>query len=171
MERRLIHASSQNSPASQKRRAGTVFIEDYVVWQGHTEEPTYDPWVLLAAMAMTTERIRLGTTVTPLTRRRPWKLAREAVSIDHLSNGRLILGVGLGDLADQGFTAVGEATDVRVRAQLFDECVDIITGLWTGKPLTFKGQHFQVHGLTLVPPPVQSPRIPIWLVEIGRIAE
>ena len=140
-----------------------IFIEDYIVWQGHPEVPAYDPWVLLAAMAMTTERIRLGTTVTPVTRRRPWKLAGEAVSIDHLSNGRLTLGVGLGDVADQSFTAVGEVTDTLARARMFDECVDVITGLWSGRALTFEGHYFQVHGLTLVPPPVQSPRIPIWV--------
>ena len=75
-----------------------IFLEDYIVWQGHQEVPTYDPWISLAAMAMRTTRIRLGTSVTPLPRRRPWKVASEAVAIDHLSGGRMILGVGLGDI-------------------------------------------------------------------------
>ena len=74
-----------------------VFLEDYIVWQGHQEVPTYDPWILLAAMALHTTHVRLGITVTPLSRRRPWKVARESVTLDHLSNGRMILGAGLTD--------------------------------------------------------------------------
>ena len=77
-----------------------LFLEDYLVYQGDVSEPTYDPWVCLAAMAMSTERIRIGTTVTPLPRRRPWKVAAEAVALDHLSGGRMILGVGIGDPGD-----------------------------------------------------------------------
>ena len=74
-----------------------IFLEDYIVWQGHQEVPTYDPWISLAAMALRTTRLRLGTSITPLPRRRPWKVASEAVVIDHLSHGRMILGVGIGD--------------------------------------------------------------------------
>ena len=75
-----------------------IFLEDYIFhWAG---QETYDPWIILAAMAMRTERIRIGITVTPLSRR-PWKLAREAVTLDHLSNGRIIVGVGSGNGADQ----------------------------------------------------------------------
>src|SRR5207245_1135105 len=80
-----------------------VFLEDYIVHWTAPDIPTYDPWVVLAAMALSTRRVRLGTTVTPLSRRRPWKLAREAVTLDYLSGGRLTLGVGLGDLGDAGF--------------------------------------------------------------------
>ena len=69
-----------------------IFVEDYIVWQGDQSVPTYDPWVLLAAMAMRTQRVRLSTQITPLARRRPWKVAREAMTLDHLSNGRVILG-------------------------------------------------------------------------------
>src|SRR5437588_6335879 len=92
-------------------------------WDGISihELPIYDPWVALAGAAMRTERVRLGTMLTPLSRRRPWKLARETVTLDHLSKGRLILSVGLGTLDDGGFTKVGEATDRKVRAQLLDE--------------------------------------------------
>src|SRR5215213_1509431 len=80
-----------------------VFLEDYIVhWSGQ-HAGTYDPWVALTAMALRTEQIRLGTTVTPLARRRPWKVARETVTLDHLSNGRLILGVGLGDPSAEEF--------------------------------------------------------------------
>ena len=98
-----------------------IFLEDYIVWQSRQDVSTHDPWIMLAAMAMTTERIRLGTQVTPLARRRPWKVAREAVTLDHLSNGRLILGVGLGDtgesvLGDSSFTHFGELMGARERA-------------------------------------------------------
>jgi hypothetical protein len=140
-----------------------VFLEDYIVWQGVAATPTYDPWVALAAMALRTERIRLGTSVTPVTRRRPWKLARETVTLDHLSHGRLILGVGLGDINDPGFARVGETLENRQRARMLDEALDVLVGLWTGQPFSYHGQHYQVDEMTLLPPPVQTPRIPIWV--------
>jgi len=124
----------------------------------------FDPWVGLAVMAMRSERIRIGTMITPVPRRRPWKLARETLSIDHLSKGRLILGVGLGAAEhDGGFCKVGEPMDLKVRAQLLDEGIAVLTGLWTGKPFSFSGEHYQVSEMTMLPPPVQSPRIPIWV--------
>ena len=85
------------------------------------DAPMYDPWVVMAAMAMRTERVRLGAIVTPPSRRRPWKLAREAMTLDRLSNGRLVLPVGLGALDDAGFGNVGEPTDARTRAELLAE--------------------------------------------------
>src|SRR5579871_3965037 len=103
-----------------------IFLEDYIVWQGHADVPTYDPWVALAAMALRTERIGLGTMVTPLARRRPWKVARETITLDHLSRGRLILGVGAGDVGDPGFGAVGEAMDPAQRARMLDEALDVL---------------------------------------------
>lgn len=124
----------------------------------------YDPWVVLAAMAMRTERVRIGAVITPVSRRRPWKLARETVTLDHLSRGRLVLPVGLGTLDDGGFGKVGEQTDRKARAELLDEGLAILTGLWSGKPFSFSGQHYQVDEMTFLPPPVQSPRIPIWVV-------
>jgi hypothetical protein len=124
----------------------------------------FDPWVGLAVMATRSERIRIGTMITPMPRRRPWKLARETLSIDHLSNGRLILGVGLGAAEhDGGFFKVGEPMDIKVRAQRLDEGLAILTGLWSGKPFSFSGEHYQVQEMTMLPPPVQSPRIPIWV--------
>lgn len=124
----------------------------------------YDPWVVMAAMAMRTERVTLGAIVSPLSRRRPWKVAREAVTLDHLSNGRLVLPVGLGTMDDEGFAKVGEETDRRVRAELLDESLEIITGLWRGEPFAFSGKHNRVDGVTFAPRPVQRPRIPIWVV-------
>lgn len=139
-----------------------IFLEDYIThWFG---KETYDPWIALAAIAMSTRRIRLGTTVTPLPRRRPWKLAREAVTLDHLSNGRLILGVGLGGTQDQqNFDRFGEVTDMRQRAEMADEALDILVGLWSGEPFSYTGKHYQIKEVTFLPKPVQQPNIPIWV--------
>jgi len=129
---------------------------------GHME--TYDPWVVMAAMAMRTERVRIGAMLTPPARRRPWKLARETMTLDRLSGGRLVLPVGLGALDDSGFSKVGEPTDRRVRAQLLDESLDILIGLWSGEPFSYEGEHYKLEEMTFLPRPVQSPRIPIWVV-------
>jgi hypothetical protein len=139
-----------------------VFYWDGIFIEGVTE--VYDPWVVLAAMAMRTERVRLGAMLTPPARRRPWKLARETTSVDRLSNGRLILPVGLGTLDDGGFTRVGEPTDRRTRAERLDESLAILTGLWSGEPFAYNGQHYQMDAMTFLPTPVQRPRIPIWVV-------
>ncbi|MDJ0662975.1 MAG: LLM class flavin-dependent oxidoreductase [Acidimicrobiia bacterium] len=122
-----------------------------------------DPWILLAAAAMTTERIRLMTLVTPLPRRHPWKLARECVSLDLLSEGRLTLGVGIGWPTDPEFTRFHGETDLRARADMLDEGLDILTGLWTGEPYEFHGEHYDLEQSTFLPRPVQQPRIPIWV--------
>jgi len=126
----------------------------------------YDPWVVLAAMAMRTERIRLGAMVFAPTRRRPWKFAREALTLDHLSKGRLILPVGLGATDDGAFGNVGEPTDLRTRAELLDETLAILHGLWSGLPFAFEGQHYRFGPMTFRPRPVQQPRIPIWVVGV-----
>jgi alkanesulfonate monooxygenase SsuD/methylene tetrahydromethanopterin reductase-like flavin-dependent oxidoreductase (luciferase family) len=127
---------------------------------------TYDPWVVLAAMALRTERVTLGAIVTPPSRRRPWKLARETMSVDVLSGGRLVLPVGLGALDDAAFGAVGEATDARTRAELLDETLAILEGLWSGEPFGFEGAHSRFPPMTFRPASVQRPRIPIWVVAI-----
>jgi len=126
----------------------------------------YDPWVVLAAMAMRTSRVRLGLILTPPSRRRPWKLARETMTIDRLSGGRLILPVGLGALEDAGFGNVGEPTDARTRAELLDESLAILDGLWSGEPFAFDGRRYRFGPMTFRPTPVQRPRIPIWVVGI-----
>ena len=125
---------------------------------------TCDPWIALAAVATRTKRIRIGTLVTPLTRRRPWKVARETVTLDHLSGGRLVLPVGLGWMGDGGYTKVGEETDRNKRAAMLDEALTIVTGLWSGQPFSFSGEHYRVEEMTFLPKPAQSPRIPIWVV-------
>ncbi|MDQ3431682.1 MAG: LLM class flavin-dependent oxidoreductase [Actinomycetota bacterium] len=145
-----------------------VFLEDYIFFQGDPVAPTCDPWVALAAIAVHTERIRIGTKVTPLARRRPWKVAREAAGIDQLSGGRMTLGVGLGDtgehvLGDVSFASLGEQTDPKIRAAILDEGLEVIAGLWTGEPFCYQGDHYRVDEVTFTPTPVQRPRVPIWV--------
>ena len=140
-----------------------VFLEDYIIHYDPLYLWTYDPWVALAAMALRTERIRLGTMVTPIARRRPWKLARELITLDHLSGGRMILGVGVGDGAEQSFTHFGEVTDPKRRAEMLDEGLDILAGLWSGQPFSYDGTHYTIREVAFVPRPVQVPRIPIWV--------
>jgi alkanesulfonate monooxygenase SsuD/methylene tetrahydromethanopterin reductase-like flavin-dependent oxidoreductase (luciferase family) len=113
---------------------------------------------------MCTERVRIGAVLTPPARRRPWKLARETITMDRLSGGRLVLPVGLGALDDGGFSKVGEPTDRKVRARLLDESLEILTGLWSGEPFAYEGEHYRLEEMTFLPRPVQSPRIPIWVV-------
>jgi Luciferase-like monooxygenase len=142
-----------------------VFIPDCIAIETaeHPASPWFDPWVLLSAMATLTTRVRLGTMLTAVSRRRPWKLARETMTLDHLSGGRLILPVGLGALDDVGFGKVGEPTDRKTRAELLDEGLDILTGLWSGKPFSYQGKHHTLDEMTFLPPPVQTPRISIWV--------
>jgi len=137
-------------------------VWDHIHAEGETGAPTADPWILLTAVALATERIRIGTMVTPVARRRPWKLARETVTLDHLSGGRLTLGVGLGYPADLEFTALGEQADDRVRAEKLDEGLEVLAGLWSGEPFSYDGEHYQLRDAHFLPRPVQQPRIPIW---------
>ncbi len=146
-----------------------VFLEDYIVhWD--RELPTFDPWICLAAMALATSRVRLGTTVTPLARRRPWKVAREVATLDHLSNGRMILGIGLGDGRGRDFSGFGEEPDARVRAARLDEGLAILAGVWSGRPFSFDGTHYRVEEQTFSPTPIQTPRVPVWIGGSARRA-
>lgn len=140
-----------------------VFLEDYVCYQGDAGTPTYDSWVTLAAMATATRRVRLGTKVTPLPRRRPWKVAMEAVTLDHLSGGRAILGVGAGDVREASFAATGETSEQRIAARMLDEGLDVLTRLLSGAPVTHAGEYYRLDGLRLAATSVQRPRLPIWL--------
>lgn len=151
--------------ASDAEAAGWdgVFLWDAML---HDPEgmPKADPWVALAAIAMRTERIRIGPLVTPLPRRRPWKVAREATTLDHLSGGRMVLGVGLGDPSDEEFAWFGEpGVDHRTRARMLDEGLTILDGLWRGEPFAFDGEFYRLHEMTFLPRPVQTPRIPVWV--------
>jgi hypothetical protein len=162
-----IHSIPELAREAESAGWDGVFIPDCISIEtvDHPPEAGYDPWIVLAAMALRTERVRLGTMLTPLARRRPWKLARETVTLDHLANGRMILPIGLGAAPDDaGFYKVGEAMDTKVRSEMLDEGLAVLAGLWKGEPLTFHGKHYMVEGMTLLPPPIQTPRIPIWVV-------
>ena len=139
------------------------FLWDHIRFSDVFAVPVHDPWVALAALAATTSRIRLGPMVTPVARRRPWKLARETVTLDHLSHGRLILGAGLGFPPDVEFGSFGEPTGARERAELLDEGLTILDRLWSGEPATFHGRHHTIEEVTFLPRPVQRPRIPVWI--------
>lgn len=135
------------------------FIWDHIAGFDNTMA---DPWVGLAAVAQATKRIRIGTTVTPVPRRRPQKLARETVSLDRLSDGRLVFGVGIGEGAGE-FDNLGEETELITRGQMLDEALEIITRLWSGEPFDHRGRHYRVEGARFRPTPLQQPRIPIWV--------
>ena len=114
------------------------FLWDHIAEQDEAGSslPCTDPWLALTAAAMQTNSILLGTTVTPLPRRRPHKLARETVTLDHLSSGRLILSVGIGG-GKLEWDHLGEEKDLRTRGRMLDEALDILVGLWSGKPYQF----------------------------------
>ncbi|HKD76471.1 MAG TPA: LLM class flavin-dependent oxidoreductase [Ktedonobacterales bacterium] len=142
------------------------FVWDHVMFM---PSPTSDPWIALAAIALATQRIKLGPMVTPLPRRRPVKLARETATLDRISNGRLILGVGIG-VREWEWDDMGEATDLKVRGDMLDEGLDLLVKLWSGEPVRHHGQYYTVDvtlpdGSTAAfyPHPVQQPRIPIWV--------
>jgi alkanesulfonate monooxygenase SsuD/methylene tetrahydromethanopterin reductase-like flavin-dependent oxidoreductase (luciferase family) len=139
------------------------FIWDHILFHESPPQDVVDPWVALATIALRSERLRLGALMTPLARRRPWKVAREAVSVDRLSNGRLTFGAGLGFPPHSEFEVFGEDSDDRVRARKLDEGLEVLDGLWSGRPFSFQGDHFEIEETTFLPPPVQQPRPPIWI--------
>ncbi len=149
------------------KRAEKAGWDGFFIWDHIFFDPSFhpilDPWVGLAGVAAATTRMRIGTMITPLARRRPWKLARETVTLDRLSNGRLTLGVGLGDPVQWDFGFFREQTDAKIRAKKLDEGLDILTQAWTGEPVTYHGDHYQVEGVPFTPTPLQTPRIPIWV--------
>ena len=124
-----------------------------------------DAWVSLGAAAVQTATIRLGTMLTPVSRRKPWELAGQVATVDRLSSGRITLSVGLGAL-DSGFAEFGEECDRRVRAELLDEGLEIMTRLWTGDPVTFTGSHYRLTPCDFpsIKHVVQQPHPPVWCV-------
>lgn len=123
---------------------------------GEPRQPSVDPIVALTLIAATTSRVRLGPMVMPLARRRPWKAARELTTLDHLSGGRLTLGVGLGEPPRLEFGDFGEETDARVRAAKLDEGLDLLAGLSTGKPFDYAGRHHRLIRAEMLPRPAQD---------------
>lgn len=139
-----------------------VFIWDHVYRPMSDPREIADPWVVIGAQALATSRIRLGPMVTPLTRRRPIKLAREAVTADILSDGRLTLGLGLGVDSGGELTRFGEIVDPAERGDRLDEGVDLLLKFWSGEPVTHHGAAFVADDVTVLPRPIQEPRIPLW---------
>ncbi len=163
----IITGGPVHEQVAMARAAEAAGWDGVFTWDGiHVGDTmeVHDPWVLMSAFAMATERVRIGAMIQPLARRRPWKVARETVTLDHVSNGRLILCVGLGAVDDSGFGRVGEPTDRRARAERLDETLAILTGLWSGEPFGFEGTHYRFEPMAFRPTPIQQPRIPVWVV-------
>lgn len=138
------------------------FVWDHVLFDKADPPDVCDPWVALAAAASRTRRIRLGPLVTPVPRRRPWKLAREVASLDRLSHGRVVFGAGLGAPPDAEFEAFGEDADPLVRRGRLDEGLELLRLLWSGERVDFAGEHFAARDVLFRPAPVQA-RMPIWV--------
>jgi alkanesulfonate monooxygenase SsuD/methylene tetrahydromethanopterin reductase-like flavin-dependent oxidoreductase (luciferase family) len=142
------------------------FLWDHFLWtHPHNMEVT-DPYVTLAAIAVATERVRIGALVTPLPRRRPWQVARQVATLDHLSGGRAVLGVGIGGDWFGDYSKLGEPNDQVAHGEMLDEALDIITGLWSGEPFSYEGKHYTIRDVTFLPRPVQQPRVPIWVAAV-----
>ena len=142
------------------------------LWDHVHRDPTEvteiaDVWTTLAAIAVATDRIRLGPMVTPLSRRRLSTLIRQTVTLDHLSDGRLTMGIGLGVDRAGELTRFGEVVDPRTRADILDESADLLVEAWTGETVTHRGTHRLIDGIAFQPTPVQQPGIPIWCAARG----
>jgi alkanesulfonate monooxygenase SsuD/methylene tetrahydromethanopterin reductase-like flavin-dependent oxidoreductase (luciferase family) len=123
--------------------------------------PVGEAWTTLAAIAMTTSRMRIGVMITPLARRRPWVLARQIATVDRLSGGRLTMGIGLGDDGWMEFSSFGEVADPRERGQVLDESLEVLQELLSGKPVRHDGPRYTVDSAPFLPVPVQDP-VPVW---------
>lgn len=161
----------QNSPGYLDDLATPTAMVEYAVaaeaagWDGvfladglTPEFKSVDPWVALAGIATRTETITLATWVTPIPRRQPWQVAQDLASLDHLSGGRVLLGAGLGN--ESNYTTYGRAWEPTRLGRQYDEALDVITGLWAGKPFSYDGEFYTVEGAQLYLTPVQTPRIP-----------
>ncbi len=140
-----------------------LFVWDHVTHRKELRRHIADPWVLLTAAALATRKIRLGPMVTPVARRRVSKLAREVTTLDRLTGGRMVLGVGLGSPVDDEFGSFGETTDKSELAARLDEGLAALNLLWSGEPVAFRGEYVVVDDVTFLPTPVQRPRVPVWV--------
>ena len=154
--RRVVELAQVAEPAGWE----ALFVWDHLGFA--LGLPSGDPWVTLAAVAQATTRLRVGTAVCPLPRRRPQVVANAVATLDRLSDGRMILGVGLG-AAPPEFTAFGDPGDARERADMLDEALEVLAALWSGEQVDHHGRHYTVDGVTLAPLPVQRPRVPVWV--------
>lgn len=134
-------------------------LVDFVAREPDEHQSLNDPWTTWAAVASKTHHITLGSSITPIPRRQPWQLAKNLATLDRLSDGRVLLGAGLG--APKEFEPFGQEYDQKELADKYDEALDIITGLWSGEPFSYDGEHFTIDEAVMRPTPVQQPRIPI----------
>jgi alkanesulfonate monooxygenase SsuD/methylene tetrahydromethanopterin reductase-like flavin-dependent oxidoreductase (luciferase family) len=153
------HVAVRLAKATEESGWDAIFLWDHLgfVWDG----PAADPWIVLAAIGSATERIRIGTAVTPVARRRPHVLAQQVATLDVLSGGRVIFGAGLGGSPSE-FGRFGEPTETKERAAMLDEGLELLRKLWSGEEVTHKGAHYTVDGVKLAPTPVQE-HLPIWI--------
>lgn len=166
-----LDVSITSDYASVSKLAELAALAEAAGWDGFfvqdcllASEPVAlaDPWLALGAIALATRRLRLGALMTPLAAYRPWQVARQCVSLDHLSAGRLIFGAGLGFQADD-FVTVGDDPSASVRAEKLDESLALLRLFWQGSPFTYEGKCYQMREAHLLPAPVQKPSIPIWV--------
>jgi hypothetical protein len=144
-----------------------VFVWDHVRWR-EPVRAVADPWITLAAIATATERVWLGPMVSPLARRRPAKVARETATLDRLSHGRLVLGVGIGSDHFAGeYSKTGEEVSDRARAEMLDELLTIVRRAWTGETVHHRGDHYVIDGMQFLPTPMRSPGIPVWVAALS----
>jgi alkanesulfonate monooxygenase SsuD/methylene tetrahydromethanopterin reductase-like flavin-dependent oxidoreductase (luciferase family) len=140
-----------------------LLVWDHVAGEKGLRWEIADPWILLTAAALATRRIRLGTAITAVPRRRPSKLAREVTTLDRLTGGRMILGAGLGTPVEGEYGSFGDTTDIRVLAERLDESLHALDLLWSGEPVTYHGNQVTLDDVQFLPAPVQRPRVPVWV--------
>jgi alkanesulfonate monooxygenase SsuD/methylene tetrahydromethanopterin reductase-like flavin-dependent oxidoreductase (luciferase family) len=140
------------------------FVWDHMVFANEGDgPPVLDPWALMSAIAVRTSTIVIGPMITPPSRRRPWVLARQTVTLDRLAGGRTVFGVGLGSPSYGDFGRFGDEADTRARADMLDESLVILDGLWSGEPFSFSGEHYRIDPVRFIPTPVSGRRIPVWV--------
>lgn len=160
------HAVADLAVAAEEAGWEALFIWDHLgfVWG----PPAADPWITLAAVAACTERLVIGTDITPLPRRRPHVLAHQVATLDALSGGRVVFGAGIGGVPRE-FGAFGEEEDARTRAEMLDEGLEVVSRLWAGEEVHHRGRHYTVEGVRLQPAPARG-KIPIWIGGNSRAA-
>jgi alkanesulfonate monooxygenase SsuD/methylene tetrahydromethanopterin reductase-like flavin-dependent oxidoreductase (luciferase family) len=140
-----------------------LFLWDHLLYNGDVTK-ILDPYIALAAIASATTTLQLGAMVTPLIRRRPQVVARQAVALDLLSNGRLVLGFGIGDDGDVGeLSKFGEVIDAKQRGRMLSEGLEVLTGLLSGDTVHHVGEYYRADDVTFLPTSTRTGGIPIWL--------
>ncbi|MBM7773072.1 hypothetical protein JOD54_003276 [Actinokineospora baliensis] len=160
-----VRAVARVAAAAEEAGWDGLFIWDHVVHDKAASGgvPFSDPWMALTAAALATSRIKLGTLVTPVARRRPEQLARQVATLDALSGGRVVFGTGLGGPVADEYGSFGGQTDPRVLAAQLDEGLELLNRYWSGEPVNHDGEHYTVRDVTLLPATVQRPRPPVWV--------